>query len=144
MKVNLHTHTTRCYHAWGTDEEYVQSAIQAGFDVLGFSDHTPFPYENGYFNGDKMEMDQLEDYISSVEHLREKYRGQIQIFLGLECESVPRFFPFLRELRSRLDYMILGNHGDKEFEGFFGHLSTPKQLWHYLESFLMGNWEWVK
>lgn len=138
MKVNLHTHTTRCYHAWGTDEEYVQTAIELGYDILGFADHTPFPYNNGFFNGDKMEMDQLEDYISSVTALREKYKGIIDIRLGLECEAVERFFPFLRELRPRLDYMILGNHGDKEFEDFFGHINTPQGLWHYLETAVKG------
>ena len=47
MKVNLHTHTVRCGHAVGTDEEYVLAAIAAGFTKLGFSDHNPFPYENG-------------------------------------------------------------------------------------------------
>ena len=101
MKVNLHTHTVRCYHAEGTDEEYVLAAMEAGFDKLGFSDHTPFPYTDGFFNGDKMEMDQLEDYIASVEALRRQYAGEIEILLGLECEAVEEFFPFLREMRKR-------------------------------------------
>ncbi len=138
MKVNLHTHTYRCYHAKGTDEEYVEAAIAAGYQKLGFSDHTPFPYDSGFFNGDKMEIDQLEDYISSVEGLREKYRGEIEILLGLECEAVERFFPFLQSVRKRMDYLILGNHGDKEFENFFGNMKEPSQLWHYLETAVKG------
>lgn len=138
MKVNLHTHTTRCHHARGTDEEYVQTAIELGYDILGFADHTPFPYASGFYNCDKMEMDQLEGYIASVESLREKYKDQIDIRLGMECEAVERFFPFLRELRTRLDYMILGNHGDKEFERFFGSITTPEGLWHYLETAVKG------
>ena len=40
MKTNYHTHTTRCMHAVGSDEEYVLSAIKGGFQILGFSDHT--------------------------------------------------------------------------------------------------------
>ena len=39
IKANYHTHTARCGHAIGTDEEYVQAAIQAGLKTLGFSDH---------------------------------------------------------------------------------------------------------
>ncbi len=35
---NYHTHTKRCGHAKGTDEEYVIAAIEGGFDELGFSD----------------------------------------------------------------------------------------------------------
>ena len=38
MKVNYHTHTSRCGHATGTDEQYVCAAIRQGFDELGFSD----------------------------------------------------------------------------------------------------------
>lgn len=28
MKTNYHTHTTRCHHATGSDEDYVLSAIK--------------------------------------------------------------------------------------------------------------------
>ena len=38
MKHNFHTHTTRCGHATGTEEEYVQAAIQRGLKQLGFAE----------------------------------------------------------------------------------------------------------
>ena len=38
MKTNYHTHTTRCVHATGSDEDYVLSAIKGGYQELGFSD----------------------------------------------------------------------------------------------------------
>ena len=44
MKTNYHTHTTRCHHATGSDEEFVLSAIKGGYQELGFSDHTPVSY----------------------------------------------------------------------------------------------------
>ena len=44
MKTNYHTHTTRCMHAVGDDEDYVRSAIKGGFQELGFSDHGPVSY----------------------------------------------------------------------------------------------------
>ena len=34
-KNNYHTHTTRCFHAIGKDEEYVKAAIKAGIKELG-------------------------------------------------------------------------------------------------------------
>ena len=37
---NYHTHTTRCQHARGTEEEYVLQAIDTGFEILGFADHS--------------------------------------------------------------------------------------------------------
>jgi histidinol phosphatase-like PHP family hydrolase len=31
---NYHSHTTRCMHAAGTEEEYVLQAIKSGFECL--------------------------------------------------------------------------------------------------------------
>ena len=42
MKHNYHTHTTRCHHAEGSDEDYIIEAIKAGYKTLGFSDHAPW------------------------------------------------------------------------------------------------------
>ena len=42
MQENYHTHTYRCRHAIGSEEEYIRKAIDGGLKVLGFSDHTPF------------------------------------------------------------------------------------------------------
>ena len=50
MKANYHTHTFRCGHASGKDEDYVKAAVNRKFDVLGFSDHVPWPYESTYRN----------------------------------------------------------------------------------------------
>ena len=45
---NFHTHTRRCMHASGSDEDYVLAAIEAGYEVLGFSDHTPWKYDSNF------------------------------------------------------------------------------------------------
>ena len=50
MKANYHTHTLRCGHAKGLDEQYIEAAIGRGMEELGFSDHVPWPYENGFSN----------------------------------------------------------------------------------------------
>ena len=31
--INMHTHTTRCQHAKGTEREHVEQALEAGLDV---------------------------------------------------------------------------------------------------------------
>ena len=33
-KANYHTHTTRCKHAWGTEHEYIENAIKAGYELI--------------------------------------------------------------------------------------------------------------
>ena len=40
MTENYHTHTTRCRHATGTDEEYVLQAIDGGLQESGFEMET--------------------------------------------------------------------------------------------------------
>ena len=44
MFANYHTHTARCNHASGTEREYVEAAIKSGLKILGFADHTPYPF----------------------------------------------------------------------------------------------------
>ena len=48
-----HSHTFRCGHAVGTDEEYVKKAIEGHYEILGFSDHVMLPNQSqpGMFFG---------------------------------------------------------------------------------------------
>ena len=62
MKVNYHTHTYRCKHAGGTEEDYIKAAIENDFDIIGISDHAPFPdYDFGY----RMDYCELDEYINT-------------------------------------------------------------------------------
>lgn len=139
---NYHAHTTRCKHAKGKDEEYVLTAIEQGFKTLGFSDHTPWPYENGYVSHIRMDADQLEDYVVSIRALQQKYRDQIEILIGLECEPFPQFYPWLREMKDRygLDYFLLGNHASEadEADHFFARTKNEEGLKLYTETTIAG------
>ncbi len=120
MKANYHTHTYRCKHATGMDEMYVQSAIRAGFDILGFADHTPWPYESSYTSGIRMDVSQLLDYATSLRGLKERYQDRLNILIGLECEYFPRYMSWLKEAKEayQLDYLIFGAHyigSDEDF-----------------------------
>lgn len=108
MLVNYHTHTSRCGHASGSDEQYVLAAIEAGIQVLGFSDHIPF--EGIHAPNDRMDYDQIEDYMSSILALKEKYKAQIEIKLGFELEYYPELIDYYTSIRKRVDYLIVGQH----------------------------------
>lgn len=112
MKVNYHTHTFRCRHARGTDREYVEQAIAAGIKVLGFSDHVPIPFADGFVSRSRMTLDELEDYVKSIRRLQQEYRSDIQILLGFEAEYYPEEFGPMLELLDQYgyDYLILGQH----------------------------------
>ena len=95
MLKNYHSHTARCGHAWGTDDEFILAAIDAGFTTLGISEHSPWPFVDGYQEIDarqRITVEQLDDYLADMQALKEKYRDRIEIRIGLECEYFPRYF----------------------------------------------------
>ena len=112
MIANYHAHTWRCNHASGTEREYVENAIRRGLEILGFSDHTPYPFPASYHSGFRMEMEQFPDYCRTVEQLKEEYKGRLQIHLGLEAEYYPAYFTELMAILrdSPVEYLLLGQH----------------------------------
>lgn len=112
MIANYHTHTWRCNHASGSEDQYVENALKAGLQILGFADHAPYLFPDGYYSRFRMKLSQFPDYVDTVLRLQEEYAGQIQIPLGLEIEFYPRHLPeLLPILRDQpMDYLILGQH----------------------------------
>lgn len=83
IKQNLHTHTTYCD---GNDrpEEMILTAIDKGFDSVGFSGHSYM-----YFAEDhSMSVQGTEEYKREIRQLQEKYEGKFDVFLGLEFEML--------------------------------------------------------
>ena len=116
IRTNFHTHTFRCKHACGTEEEYICEAIRRDMPILGFSDHAPFPHKD---YGSRMAYPELTAYIQELERLSHKYQGQIRILKGLEIEYLDSQKPYYYELLEKhgLDYLALGQHF---FEGING------------------------
>ena len=141
--INYHSHTTRCMHARGAEEEYVLRAIEAGFDVLGFADHTCWPYKSDFVADMRMHISELDNYIATIRGLQAKYADKIRIRCGLECEAFPEFYPWLRQVKAEkgLDYFILGNHYDTNDENrgpYFGRCETPERVRRYMETTIAG------
>ncbi len=121
--VNFHTHTKRCMHASGTEEEYVRKAIQQGVNHLGFSDHAPFP---DFVYGFRMKMQELGEYITELERLREKYRDILEISIGLEIEYLPWYESYYHSLfkEMKIDYLLLGQHFYQNRQGYLSDAGT--------------------
>lgn len=112
MDYNYHTHTTRCHHARGTDEEYIECAIRAGIKHLGFSDHLPYMFPDGYESSYRIDTSEGESYVRDINYLREKYRDKINISVGFEMEYYPLHFDKMLENARKFgaEYLILGQH----------------------------------
>ena len=132
MIANYHSHTWRCMHARGTEREYVEAAIRGGLRILGFSDHAPVPYKDGYVSNVKMTPDQLEDYVDTVMALKAEYRRDIEILPGLEVEYYPAYFEAQLEMMKPypITYFLLGQHfvGNEIGEPYSGHRTESSEL----------------
>lgn len=112
MLANYHTHTKRCFHAIGSDREYIENAIKSGMKVLGFSDHCPWIFTDDYVSGIRMNTNMVDDYFKSLTALKQEYTKDITIYIGFETEYVPELIDaqdkFLDDYP--VDYMIIGQH----------------------------------
>ena len=114
MRANYHTHTYRCGHAEGHEREYVLRAVEAGLEILGISDHTPYDFFDDEPRDRPMRMkpEELSEYTASVRALAEEFHGKIEILTGVEAEYYPKYFLRLLDMlrESGVRYMILGQH----------------------------------
>ncbi len=119
IETNFHTHTFRCRHAKGNDEDYVLCAIEKGIKVLGFSDHEEITDKRFYdFNHDDLLDDYTFDYIDSISKLKEKYKDKIEIHIGLESTYFEgKEEHFFSLAKSGIEYLILGQHDLKDENG---------------------------
>ncbi len=142
MIANYHTHTTRCHHASGKEEDYVLRAIENGLEILGFSDHVPMPFPDGHQSGFRVRREELEDYVRTVEHLRDKYADRIRILLGFEAEYYPDLFDDMLAMLAPYDYdyLIMGQHFTGNESGYYS--GTPddsrRRLARYVDQVIAG------
>ncbi len=113
MYANYHSHTFRCHHASGTEREYIEEAIKSGIRILGFSDHSPYIFNRGdYYSNYRMRPEETEDYVRVLSDLRDEYKNDIEIHIGLEIEYYPLYFRQTMDFLSQfpIEYYILGQH----------------------------------
>ena len=124
---NYHTHTYRCKHADDNmnDEEYVKEFIKQGFKRIAFTDHAPDKDEIDKRKYMRMDYSQKDEYLNSINKLKEKYKDIIEIESGFEVEYLPGQEENLFELKKQVDKIVLGQHyiyaEDKKHLKIFRH-----------------------
>lgn len=106
MFQNLHTHTK---FSDGSEEPaaYIQEALRQGFSALGFSDHSPLPFENSF----ALKENQVDRYCSTIRSLKDK-TPEFTIFLGMEVDYIDGRGPSPKYFKEKLDldYIIGSVH----------------------------------
>lgn len=112
MLYNYHTHTSRCGHATGTEEEYILKAIEGGMKHIGFADHFPFVFPDGYESPFRVPVSEAKNYVSALSALRETYKDKIDVKIGFEMEYYPSHFDQMLKhaIEYGAEYLILGQH----------------------------------
>lgn len=114
MHIDYHTHHERCGHAVGKLEEYVQRGIELGLQRLGLSDHLPLIHVDpaSYYPEMAMPMAELPRYVEECLTLKERYRGVIDLRVGLEADYIEGYEEQIREILSPYpwDYLIGSVH----------------------------------
>jgi len=84
INYNLHQHSL---FSDGRDipEKYVKKALDLGFAALGFSEHSPLPFSNPF----SLKEGQVENYVQTIEELKEKYQNHLSVYRSLEMDYIP-------------------------------------------------------
>lgn len=69
-------------------EDFVKFAIAKGLKKYGFSSHSPLPFTTSW----NMELDSMPYYIQEFKRLKEKYKDEIELFIGLEMDYIQDVF----------------------------------------------------
>jgi histidinol-phosphatase (PHP family) len=107
MLTNHHTHSL---YSDGSSkpEDYIVAAIEKGFNLLGFTEHSSLPFENTF----SFKKENKEEYIALISNLKQKYSGQLAIFSGMEMDYIPGMSENFGKIKMeyKLDYLIGSIH----------------------------------
>jgi len=121
---NFHSHTNYCDGS-AEPEHYVVEAIRQGFKSYGFSAHSPIPIPNNF----ALTNETIRPYCNEIERLKKKYKGQIDIFLGMEADFITGLSTPFNDFRTQfnLDYIIGSVHVVRSPAGNTWFIDGPRR-----------------
>lgn len=116
---NFHTHSIFS-DGKSQPREIVEEAIRQGFSAIGFSEHSPLPFDNTFSVKDY----DMPKYVAEIAQLKDEFKDKIEVYCALEADYVPNTsetFSVTQE-KYHLDYLIGGVH-------LVGQSANPDELW---------------
>lgn len=87
FRTNYHSHNVFC-DGRATMEDFVRFAIAKGLKKYGFSSHSPLPFHTSW----NMDLDNLPYFKAEFYRLKEKYKNEIELSIGLEMDYIHNVF----------------------------------------------------
>ena len=104
---NFHQHT-HYSDGSGTPGDYAREAIRQKMVAIGFSEHSPLPFDNA----SSIRQENIDSYITDTEQVKKEYKGRLNVFRALEMDFIPGMsdnFDYWRQ-RCKADYLIGSIH----------------------------------
>ena len=116
---NLHTHSI---YSDGKSQprEIVEEAVRQGLTTLGFSEHSPLPFDNNF----SVKEADMPRYVAEIAQLKEEFKDKIDLYCSLEADyltGVSEPFAVTKE-KYHLDYLIGSVH-------LIGQSANPDEIW---------------
>lgn len=113
-RFNFHTHSIFCDGS-AEPHEYVEQALINNFIAIGFSGHSPLPFDNQW----SIKQIHFPNYINAIKLLKLKYADKIPVYLGLEIDYIPGMLDDFKEFKeiNKLEYLIGSVHLVKNPDG---------------------------
>ena len=102
---NYHSHSHFCDRT-ASLEQYATQARAEGLRAYGFSSHAPVPFPCAWC----MKKERLAAYLAEIQQLKDRCRGIIQLYAGLEIDYIPGVVGPNDPLFAALDYRIGSVH----------------------------------
>ncbi len=105
--INLHTHT-RFSDGSDQPEAYIAMARLAGMQGIGFSDHSPLPFDNSF----ALREERVREYCDTILTLKDEQPDDFRVLLGMEIDFIPGIGHSFRYFRETfpLEYVIGSVH----------------------------------
>ena len=136
MKTNYHCHTTFC-DGHNSVREMVQEAADKGFNVIGISSHSMYPFASDWHMAPR----DHQKYTEEVRSVAEEFKDRLEVLCGFEADYVPGVGePTMEHFKEFSPAFLVGSvHyvvGDK---GFFEADGKPVDVLAGIRSAFGGN-----
>lgn len=124
MRADVHMHTNFSHDSEATPEQMIEGAIQKGLEVICFTDH----YDKDNMSWGPEDIFEPEPYFQTLVPLQEKYRGKIEVRIGVELGLQPHLGEFYHEFVAKypFDFVIGSLHSVRRKDVVYGMRHDPE------------------